>query len=159
ASRRCPASAAPESCPPRTRRPYWARGASRQRSERRIVVEDEREASPSDDRAASSPRPAPLEVLTDDHRCTPLVSVPGTLDLSTCEQVEAALAQEERANPPTLVLDLAGVTFMDSTGVRTLLQAASRARRDGRRLLLIAPPEPAARVLRVTLLDRRFEFI
>jgi anti-anti-sigma factor len=57
------------------------------------------------------------------------------------------------------VLDLSGVSFMDSTGVRTLLQADSRARRDGRRLLLIAPPEPGARVLRVTLLDRRFEFI
>ena len=73
--------------------------------------------------------------------------------------METALAQAEGANPPTIVLDLSGVSFMDSTGVRTLLQADSRARRDGRRLLLIAPPEPAARVLRVTLLDRRFEFI
>jgi len=73
--------------------------------------------------------------------------------------VDSALSQAEATNPPTLVLDLGGVSFMDSTGVRTLLQADSRARRDGRRLLLIGPPEPAARVLRVTLLDRRFEFI
>jgi anti-anti-sigma factor len=123
------------------------------------VVEDEGGTEPSDHRASSAPRPAPLDVRIEDHHGTPVVHVRGELDLSTCEQVETALAKAEGANPPTLVLDLSGVSFMDSTGVRTLLQADSRARRDGRRLLLIAPPEPGARVLRVTLLDRRFEFI
>jgi len=123
------------------------------------VVEDRGGAPPSGDLPPPSPRPAPLEVLTADHHGTPVVRVRGELDLSTCEQVDSALSQAEATNPPTLVLDLGGVSFMDSTGVRTLLQADSRARRDGRRLLLIGPPEPAARVLRVTLLDRRFEFI
>jgi anti-sigma B factor antagonist len=123
------------------------------------VVEDEGETEAPDHRASAVPRPAPLEVRIEDHGGAPVIHVRGELDLSTCEQVETALAQAEGANPPTLVLDLSGISFMDSTGVRTLLQADSRARRDGRRLLLIAPPEPAARVLRVTLLDRRFEFI
>lgn len=123
------------------------------------MAEEPGGTEPSDHRAPAAPRPAPLEVATEDRGGTPVVQVSGELDLSTCEQVEAALGQAESANPPTLVLDLSGVSFMDSTGVRTLLQADSRARRDGRRLLLIAPPEPAARVLRVTLLDRRFEFI
>lgn len=123
------------------------------------MVEEAGGAEPSDHRTPSAPRPAPLQVVTEDHHGIPVVSASGELDLSTCDQVEAALAQAEAASPATLVLDLGGVSFMDSTGVRTLLQADSRARRDGRRLLLIAPPEPAARVLRVTLLDRRFEFI
>ena len=123
------------------------------------MVGDEGGTEPSDHRASAVPRPAPLDVRVEDHHGAAVVHVRGELDLSTCEQVETALAQAEGANPPTLVLDLSGVSFMDSTGVRTLLQADSRARRDGRRLLLIAPPEPAARVLRVTLLDRRFEFI
>ena len=123
------------------------------------MVEDEGGTGASDHRASAAPRPAPLDVRVEKHQGAPVVHVRGELDLSTCEQVETALAQAEGANPPTLVLDLSGVSFMDSTGVRTLLQADSRARRDGRRLLLIAPPEPAARVLRVTLLDRRFEFI
>ena len=123
------------------------------------MVEDPGGSEPSHHRAPVAPRPAPLEVVVEDHDGNPVLRVSGELDLSTCEQVEAALSESELTGPATLVLDLGGVTFMDSTGVRTLLQADSRARRDGRRLLLIAPPEPAARVLRVTLLDRRFEFI
>ena len=101
----------------------------------------------------------PLEVSVEDRSGTPIVHVAGELDLSTCEELDAAVRRAEGSNPATLVLDLGLVSFLDSTGVRTLLQADARARRVGRRLLLIGPPDPAARVLRVTLLDKRFDFI
>jgi len=56
----------------------------------------------------------------------------GELDLATAGRLEQALAS---ASAP-VVLDLRGLTFMDSTGVRVLLEAAEDA--DGR--LSIIPP-------------------
>jgi anti-sigma B factor antagonist len=57
------------------------------------------------------------------------------------------------------VLDLRGVRFLDSTGLRVILAADSRARRAGRRVQVIAGPEPVHRVFRIALLDQRLEFI
>jgi len=88
-----------------------------------------------------------------------VLRVEGELDLSTCEELEAAIREAEGSNPPTLVLDLSGVTFLDSMGLGTLVKADERARAQGRRLLLVAPPEPAARVFRITVLDERFQFV
>jgi anti-anti-sigma factor len=85
--------------------------------------------------------------------------VEGELDLSTCEELEGAIREAEESNPATLVLDLSGVTFLDSMGLGTLVKAHERARLQGRRLLLVAPPEPAARVFRINVLDERFQFV
>jgi len=121
--------------------------------------QDSEAATPTPFSSGGLPAQAPLEVTVDERGGTPVVHVQGELDLSTCEELEAAIQRAEESAPATLVLDLSQESFLDSTGVRTLLRADSRARDDGRRLLLIGPPEPAARVFRVTLLDKRFEFI
>jgi anti-sigma B factor antagonist len=85
----------------------------------------------------------------------------GELDLATAPQAETALQRLEAAEPPPgrIVLDLRGVRFLDSTGLRVILAADSRARRDGRRVQVIAGPEPVHRVFRIALLDQRLEFI
>jgi anti-anti-sigma factor len=46
----------------------------------------------------------------------------GELDLGTAERLERALAEAG----DDVLLDLRGLTFMDSTGVRVLLEAAER---------------------------------
>jgi anti-anti-sigma factor len=66
----------------------------------------------------------------DQGRCR--LTLRGELDLGTAEQLEQALAE---ANGEVL-LDLRGLSFMDSTGVRVLLEAAEN--RAGR--LRIVPP-------------------
>jgi anti-anti-sigma factor len=63
----------------------------------------------------------------------------GELDLGTAGQLETALAGT--AGP--VVLDLTGLTFMDSTGVRMLLEAAER---DHGGLRIIPPTDGEARV-------------
>ena len=50
------------------------------------------------------------------------VALRGELDLATAGRLEGALSE---ASSP-VVLDLTGLTFMDSTGVRVLLEAAER---------------------------------
>ena len=48
---------------------------------------------------------------------------------------------------------------MDSTGLRVVLAADGRARRDGRRLEVIPGPPQVHRVFRIALLDRRIAFV
>lgn len=63
------------------------------------------------------------------------------------------------ATQDTLTLDLRGLEFMDSSGLRLLIELNDRARSEGWRLSMIAPTEPsAALVLRVTGADRVLPF-
>jgi anti-sigma B factor antagonist len=57
------------------------------------------------------------------------------------------------------VLDLRPLTFMDSSGLRALLAADTRAREAGGRLVLIRGDERVQRVLRITRLDERLEIV
>ena len=61
-------------------------------------------------------------------------------------------------HPSAVVFDLRGLDFLDSTGLRLILGADSRARREGRRVVIVPGPEKVHRVFRITLLDRRLEF-
>src|SRR2546426_800484 len=64
----------------------------------------------------------------------PIVALAGELDLSQVGVVEQALRGAERARPNTLVLDLSGLTFLDSSGLRLVLEADRRAPGGGGRL-------------------------
>jgi anti-anti-sigma factor len=72
-----------------------------------------------------------LTVTHQDGACR--VALRGELDLGSAPQLEFAVA---RAGDGDVLLDLRGLTFMDSTGVRALLEAAER----GRPGLRILPP-------------------
>lgn len=89
----------------------------------------------------------------------PAIAVRGELDISGVEGLERSLAEVESEQPPVLVIDLRGVTFLDSSGLRALLAADRRARRAGRRLALVRGPEPVQRVFEIALLDRRLTFV
>jgi anti-sigma B factor antagonist len=82
----------------------------------------------------------------------------GELDMVSSPELSARL--EELGRSGTAVrIDLTGVTFMDSTGVRTLYAAAKRAE-DGDASLEIVPPTGAPwRVLEITGLHRILPFV
>ncbi len=89
-----------------------------------------------------------------------LVTVTGELDIAAVPAVSHAVSAMERASPPHLVLDLSGVVHLDSSGLRVLLDAASRAGREGRRLVIVAPPDgPVGRLLELTLLADHLEVV
>ena len=71
------------------------------------------------------------------------IVVRGELDLASAERLEAALTA---ATEHSILVDLRGLTFMDSTGVRTLLQATEEAGREGRELRFLVPTDGDARV-------------
>jgi anti-anti-sigma factor len=83
-----------------------------------------------------------------------LVSVSGELDLYVERELRDALAAADNLKTPTVVIDLSGVSFMDSTVCGILVGEASRRRRDGGELVLVSNRNRASRVLEVSGIDR-----
>lgn len=102
---------------------------------------------------------SPMEVEVQEQEGLTVVTLHGELDISEASKVEAQLEIEERKQPPILVLDLSPLSFLDSSGIRLVLEADMRARRDGRRLVVVRGPEQVHRVFMIALLDKRLEFV
>jgi anti-anti-sigma factor len=100
-----------------------------------------------------------LEVDTEETGGRAQVSLRGELDISSAPVLEEALGRVEEAGPAVLVIDLRGLAFMDSTGLRTVVSADQRARDQGRRLAVVRGPEPVDRIFSVTRLDERLELV
>jgi len=84
-----------------------------------------------------------------------IVSLAGELDLYNAEEVRSALLGAHPADHEALVVDLAQVTFIDSTALGVLIEARSKmADRSGFRLA--APGLESRRALEVSGLDRNF---
>lgn len=81
----------------------------------------------------------------------------GDLDVATAGTLLAALNGIEGAEH--LVLDLRGLTFMDSTGVHLLVELQQRAQRDGFELSLLAPPAPVDKTIQLCGLDETLPFV
>lgn len=88
-----------------------------------------------------------------------MVVMAGEFDLVAAPDADRHLTEVECQGVSEVVLDLRALEFLDSTGLRVILAADSRARREGRRLALVPGPEPVHRVFRIALLDRRLEFV
>ncbi len=78
------------------------------------------------------------------------VSLRGELDLSCARQMEEYFAAIDEQAPARVVVDLSGLAFIDSSGLRMLLLADARAREHGYELVLLAGPEPVQRVFEMT---------
>lgn len=73
-----------------------------------------------------------------------LVALTGEIDLVAADGLYDEL--ERAAASSDVVLDCAGITFIDSAGLRTFIKAARKAEASGTRLRLAAVPAPVARV-------------
>ncbi len=77
----------------------------------------------------------------------------GELDVATADAVQAKLERVEATDASSIVLDLSDLTFMDSTGVRLLVNAEVRSRADSNRLTLLRGRAAVQRVLELTGVD------
>ena len=87
------------------------------------------------------------------------LSLYGELDIAAAGTLDAELEQIESEAPPHILLDLRGLTFLDSTGLRSLIAADARAREQGRRLTLVRGPSVVQRVFEITGLEGRLEIV
>ena len=89
-----------------------------------------------------------------------VIAATGELDLSGAQVLEDEL-ERLQADPAlgTVVLDLRGVEFMDSSGLRLVVLADMRAREAGRRFVLVRGPETVHRVFEITRMSERLDFV
>jgi anti-anti-sigma factor len=83
----------------------------------------------------------------------------GELDLAAAPELEARLAEVESGAPELIVVDMAAVGFIDSSGLRVLLGAAARARDGGWRFRLTTPRGQVSKLLELTRSDTLLEIV
>ena len=88
-----------------------------------------------------------------------LVIVAGELDASTASYLYDALSDLELADPRHVVLDLAKVTFMDSTGLSVIVTAHRRLDHVKGTLTIFSPPSSIRRLFEMTGLTTTLDIV
>jgi anti-sigma B factor antagonist len=99
----------------------------------------------------------PFRIVEDRRAGAVAVRCEGELDLASAPALLQALTRLVGEEVPVpIVLDLSGVAFMDSSGLRALIEADRLRRQAGRSMALLAPSAPVVRVLELVNLRQTF---
>jgi anti-anti-sigma factor len=104
------------------------------------------------------PKRPEFEVTVSTEDGVRVVAVSGELDLDTMGELNEALAIDDGL-PSTTVIDLRGLTFVDSSGVSGILTAARRAHDAGARLVCVPGPPQIRRVFEMTGVDTVIDWV
>ncbi len=85
-----------------------------------------------------------------------VLSVSGEIDVATAPQLREELLKAVHEGRGTVVLDLLGVTFLDSTGLGVIVGGLKRARSNDGDLVLVVDNRSILKVLEITGLTRVF---
>jgi anti-sigma B factor antagonist len=83
-----------------------------------------------------------------------VLAASGEIDIATAPALREAVDTVLTSGALDVWLDLIAVTFMDSTGVRALLDTRDALSGTGRTFAVICPPGPVRRVLQIAGVDR-----
>jgi anti-sigma B factor antagonist len=86
-----------------------------------------------------------------------VLSVRGRLNAFVAPQLKAHMKKLTERNQPEVIIDLSGLTFMDSSGLAVLVSGLKSAREHGGWLRLAGANDQVASIFKLTLLDRVFE--
>lgn len=84
-----------------------------------------------------------------------IVVLKGDVDLESSPAAREVLLKSVEGGGKVLV-DLSSVTYIDSSGVASLVEALQAAKRNGGRFALVAASDPTRRVLELARLDKVF---
>ena len=98
-----------------------------------------------------------FEVSIDEHaEAYSVVAVRGEVDLHTAPKFESAIERAARTNG-TVVVDMSGVAFMDSTALSALVRSKDSLQEQGTSLRLAAPSSAVERIFSVTGFEDYFD--
>src|SRR6266480_7967691 len=100
-----------------------------------------------------------LDLKTSDRPGGAQVALAGELDIATAPKLDEEVRRLEAEGRELIVIDLRGLEFMDSSGLRALLAADARARERGARVVIVRGDDRIQRVLKITRLDERLEMV
>ncbi|MBP6964822.1 MAG: STAS domain-containing protein [Armatimonadetes bacterium] len=83
-----------------------------------------------------------------------VVKVAGEVDLTTSAKFRAALDHAVSESPDGVIVDLSDVTYLDSTGIHTILVVYRRLQDQGGRLSLVVERPNVKKVLEILHMDR-----
>jgi len=83
-----------------------------------------------------------------------LVAITGEADVTNRDELRGILDAEVAQEPGTLILELSGLRFMDSSALHALLRVNRSMDRQGGVLALVSPQPAVAKILRLTTADR-----
>ena len=84
-----------------------------------------------------------------------VVAFEGDIDLESSRDARKILLEAAGHKKPLLV-DLTGVSYIDSSGVASLVEALQNSKKNGQPLALVSVSEAALRVLQLARLDKIF---
>ena len=89
-------------------------------------------------------RPTNFEIREEATEPVLVLTVTGELDMNTVEQLATQVEERLAAGPRPLTLNLAELAFMDSSGLRLLIDLYDRSQRESWKLTIVAPRSEAA---------------
>jgi anti-sigma B factor antagonist len=87
---------------------------------------------------------------------TNVLPLEGEIDLHVSARVEQAIASLIKNRPPQVVVDLSGVTFIDSSGLAVLIRAMQDVQKYGGKLSLCGINDDVRTILEMARLDQVF---
>ncbi len=98
----------------------------------------------------------PLEISASRDHGTQVLRLRGEIDLENSPQLRERLLDIVQQQPPRMIVDLTGVSYMDSSGVGTLVELKRNLERSGGRLVLVGLQPRVRSVFEITQLDKFF---
>jgi anti-sigma B factor antagonist len=83
----------------------------------------------------------------------------GELDLASVPTLEDAVENATLEDTAALVLDLRGLEFIDSTGLRAILLQDKRSTERGQTFTLVRGPEQVQRLMNMTHVDEHLKIV
>jgi anti-sigma B factor antagonist len=87
------------------------------------------------------------------------IAMRGELDLEHAYTFDEELKRVEARDPDCICLDLRELSFLDSCGLARLVAARRRARKAGRRLVLVRGSRAVQRLFQLTAVAEAFEIV
>lgn len=92
----------------------------------------------------------PLKIVVSTDGATTVVALTGELDPHTVPMLADELDNAVAAGSTSVALDLGGLTFIDSSGLRVVIATHRQLDESGGRLVLRAPSDTVRRLLELT---------
>lgn len=99
-------------------------------------------------------RPPSFDLVTESIDGNLRIRLTGELDAAVVDRLKRALAEAEERGTRKVVVDVAELGFIDSTGIQALIGAAQATNGDGRSLVVARPQGDVERIFALVSLDK-----